>query len=196
MTKLSYLAAIATFTMAAGANASGITIGNGVAKRCQQAANSPDTGRQAVDACDQALTEQLLDRDDRAATLVNRGIIHLRRTSIDKAEADFDAALALDPTMADAWLNKAVLQVRYRRSADALPSVNKALQLKTKRPALAYYIRAMANEDTGKFAEAYRDLKLAIKLEPGWDAPAAELQRFKMGQLMGLYPRPADPKDD
>jgi len=183
MTNLSYLTAIATLTLATGAGASIITVGGGYAQSCYAAADAQDLRPQALDVCDRALSEQALTRSDHAATLVNRGIIHLRRASLTRADADFDAALAIDPALADAWLNKAILNVRYGRSAAALPLVNRALQLKTRRPALAYFVRAVANEDSGNVAAAYQDLQRARRLAPKWSEPIVELKRFKVRQL-------------
>ena len=60
------------------------------------------------------------------ATYVNRGIIYLLRARRRaRPIADFDAALTLDPTEPDAWLNKAVAHARYGKSADALPLVRR-----------------------------------------------------------------------
>jgi len=60
----------------------------------------------------------------------------------------------------------------------AAPLFDKALALKTSRPALAYYGRAMVNEDQGNVRQAYADLQRARELEPGWALPAQELKRY------------------
>ena len=180
MTKLFYLAA---FTMASAANASVMTVGGSHAQSCFEAADSRDLSRQAMDACDHALTQQPLTRQDRAATFVNRGIIHLGRTDLRRADADFDAALAIEPTQAEAWLNKAILHVQSGRSQMALSQAERALQLNTRRPALAYFVRALANEDGGNVAAAYRDFQRARALDPSWKDPAVELRRFRVRQL-------------
>jgi len=133
-----------------------------------------------METCDRAITEQGLMVEDRVATHVNRGILYLIRGKVKQAGADFDAALALDPTEPDAWLNKAVLVARYGKSTDAMPFVSKALELKTRRPALAYFVRAMALEDSGNISGAYQDLKKAQALEPRWHEPTAELARFQV----------------
>ena len=134
-----------------------------------------------MDACDKALTEQAITEDDRVATYVNRGILFMIRRKVSEANADFDAALALDPNEPEAWLNKAVVHARFGRPVDAMPLVQKALDLKTRRPALAYFVRAMGMEDSGNIAGAYRDLKRAEQLEPGWSEPKIELRRFRVG---------------
>jgi Flp pilus assembly protein TadD len=177
---MSSLALVALTAFPASVSASVLSVGSAYAHGCYQAAEDRDARRTAMDTCDRAMTEEGLMREDRVATHVNRGILHLIRGNIKLANADFDAALALDPTEADAWLNKGVLIARYGKSTDAMPYVTKALELKTRRPALAYFVRAMALEDSGNLAGAYSDLKRAQALEPKWSEPRAELTRFQV----------------
>lgn len=180
MMKMSPLALLALAAWPAAASASVITLGSGYAESCYRAAEARDAGKSAMDTCNRAMTEVGISEHDRVATHVNRGILYLIRTNVKEANADFDAALELDPTEPDAWLNKAVAHARFGRSTDALPYVAKALQLKTRRPALAYFIRAMALEDSGNLTGAYHDLKRAQALEPKWAEPTAELARFQV----------------
>ncbi|HVF36747.1 MAG TPA: tetratricopeptide repeat protein [Sphingomicrobium sp.] len=183
MTHPLHLAAAATIVFSVAANAAVITVGGGYAQSCSLAAGAQDAGRQAMDSCNRALTEEALTPEERVATLVNRGILHLRRVNLREANADFDAALRLDQAEPEAWLNKAIVHARFGNATNALPLVQKALQLKTRRPALAYFVRAMALEDSGNIPGAYRDLRRAQALEPGWKEPEIELRRFKVGQL-------------
>ena len=46
------------------------------------------------------------------------------------------------------------------------------------RPAVAYLIRGLANEQQGQLHAAYEDLQTARRLEPTWDEPAQQLQRY------------------
>lgn len=183
MRNLSQLAAVAAAALATSSHASVLTIGGGYAVSCFRSAEVQDARKSAVEACDRALTEQALTREDRVATFVNRGILHLRRKNVAAAGADFDTALRLDPRQPDAWLDKAIMIVRFGNSADALPLVAKAFEFGTTRPALAYFVRAVAYEDSGQIAAAYRDLQRARELAPEWQEPVIELKRFKVGQL-------------
>lgn len=180
--KISSLALMAIAALPAAATASVITVGAGFAESCYLAADSRNASKQSMDACNRALTEQALTPDDRVATHVNRAILYMIRKNVDEANADLDAALALDPNEAEAWLNKGVIHARFGKSTDALPYVTKALELKTRRPALAYFVRAMAYEDSGNVAGAYYDLKRAQALEPNWKEPEIELRRFRVRQ--------------
>ena len=183
MHSLSLFAVTSTLVLAVPAGAAVLTVGGGYAHSCYRAAETQATRGDALQSCNLALSEEALSPDDRVATHVNRGILLLRLARLSDANADFDSALAMDPKQAEAWLNKAVLNARYGRSADALPMVQKALEFNTKRPALAYFVRAMAHEDSGNIKAAYYDLQRARELDPKWAEPRIELRRFKVQQL-------------
>lgn len=178
--KLSPLVVVALASVPFAANASVLTVGGAYAFSCYQAADGNGATTASLNACNQALAEEALTAQDRAATHVNRGILLLRRANLERAESDFNDALKLNPREAEAYLNKAILNARYRKSADALPDVAKALENGTRRPAIAYFVRAMANEDSGKIAAAYQDYRRAQTLDPKWAEPAMELQRFQV----------------
>lgn len=180
MTKLSHLVILAIAAVPASAGAAVMTMGGGYAASCYQFAEGRDATLRAVDVCNRALSEQALAPDDRVATLVNRGILLLRRADVKSANADFDEALRMEPRQAEAWLNKAVAHARFGKSTDAMPMVAKALEYGTRKPALAYFVRAMANEDSGNIAAAYHDLQRARQLDPKWSEPRIELQRFQV----------------
>lgn len=175
-----FSAFLALGTSATAAQNSMSVIGDGFAHRCYVAAESTTANRTALEACDRALDEEPLTREDRVATHVNRGILYLRKAEVAKPRADFDRALALDPFEPDAWLNRAILTVKYGRREDALPMVEKAIELNSRRPALAYFVRGLLYEDQGNVRAAYRDFQRARELEPTWDQPATELARFQI----------------
>ena len=181
--KLSILIVAALAAVPGSATAAVLVVGGTYARSCYEAAEARMTNSHAVNSCHRALTEEALSAGDRVASYVNRGIVRMGRGDVASAESDFNAAIALDATEADAWLNKAILNARYGTTAAALPLAEKALELKTRRPALAYFVRAMAHEDSGNIPAAYRDLQRARQLEPNWAEPTIELKRFKVRQL-------------
>jgi Tfp pilus assembly protein PilF len=181
--RLSPLAVVAATIAAGPAAASVMTMGGGYAASCYAAAESRFATKQSIDECNLALAEEGLPVEDQVATLVNRGILYLRRHDVTRADADFDAALKIDPGQAEAWLNKAIVHTRFGKSTDALPHVTKALETGTRKPALAYFVRAMAYEDSGNLRAAYADLQRAHQLDPEWAEPTIELKRFKVRQL-------------
>ena len=170
--------AIALITTPAAASV--MTLGNGLARSCYLATEARQATFSSIDICSEALEDATLVRHDIAATHVNRGIIYLLRKEHDAAGKDFDQAIAIDPGQPEAWLNKAVLKMRQGRTAEALPLASRAVELNTTRPALAYFIRGIAQEAAGNVKAAYADLRRAQQLEPEWSYPTEELKRYSV----------------
>jgi tetratricopeptide (TPR) repeat protein len=151
------------------------------AEACFVAASQRRATADGERKCSAALASPALPPGLRAATLVNRGIIALDAGRIDGAVDDFDAAIALAPDNADAHINKGVALVRLEgREKEAVAVLTRALDLEPRRPELAYYHRAIANEALGKLRAAYEDYAIAAQLAPDWPEPAQQLQRFKV----------------
>ena len=154
-------------------------IGSGPAELCYQAA---DTGQSPLDYmsyCDQALAGSLSSAD-RAATLVNRGVLKLAINSIDGAAADFNSSLAINADLGEAYIDRGATLIARRHYAEALTDINKGLTLGTKEPHLAYYDRAMADEALGNLQAAYDDYRKAQELAPDFQKASDELKRFKI----------------
>lgn len=163
---------------AATAGAQIVSVGSSPAAACYQAAASHRADRAAIDVCNLAFTSSASARD-LVATHVNRGIIHRFRGDDASALRDFEAAMRLDPNEPEAYLNKGLLLLRMEgRDSDVISLADTALAKRTRKPALAYFARAMANEGLGNVSAAYNDYQRAAALDPKWQLPAAELQRF------------------
>ena len=67
----------------------------------------------AIATCDMALDTEVLARDDRGGTYINRGVMKLRRHLYEAAHLDFDAGIALIPKAGEAWVNPG-RHVRWR----------------------------------------------------------------------------------
>jgi len=181
MKGLSLALAMTLGLSAAPAIASIVTIGTPLAQDCFTWAERRDARPDALDTCTRALREPL-DLENRAATLVNRGVIRLIHNDLPGAEADFDAAIALRPNLSDAWLNKGFIRLRTGDGSAALPLLERALELRARRPALAYFARGIAHEQVGNVRAAYADLVRARDLEPGWSMPQQALARYSVVQ--------------
>jgi len=172
-------AAVATFAIPA--SAAVLVIGNSSARLCYEAADSnlvPTPA--ALGYCDSALTNDTLTTDDTVATHVNRGILLMRRHQIDNAIADFDTAMQLDPDQPEAYLNKGVALLQMENYGEALGLFNTAIARNTRRPEIAYYGRAIANETLGHVRAAYNDYRQASQISPNWREPQIELTRFRI----------------
>lgn len=166
------------FVSAPAARAGILTIGDGFARSCFEASETQSATPADIEVCDRAFSDQGLDQHDEVATHVNRGILFYLMGNLAAANNDYDAALALDPNQAEAWLNKGMAALKAGHDLAAAPMFDRALALKTARPALAYYGRAIVNEDAGNIRQAYFDLQRARTLEPGWALPGEELKRY------------------
>lgn len=157
------------------------TLGGPLAEGCYHAAESRTGDRLAVEGCTRALREEGLSREERAATYVNRGIVHMVRGRAANAEADFDAALAIDGDLAEAFLNKGFLRIRSGQGREAHALIQKGLDLGIEEKAVAWFGRGVAHEQMGDYAKAYRDFQRAQALAPDWDLPAEYLASYKVG---------------
>ena len=162
------------------AQAGRITIGSTLARSCYEAAESHRSDRNSIRTCDAALTEEALTEHDITGTHVNRGILWMLSGDLNQADRDYDRAILLDPNEAEAWLNKGINALKRGNHELALQFVDKALALRTRKPAVAYYMRGIAHEEAGNVRAAYADLQRAQQLDPEWPLPGVELQRYRV----------------
>ncbi len=179
---LATLAVLASATAAtSAARAENIAIAGNHANSCHEAAQNDHNPRSALRDCNSALNDLALAPAQRAATFVNRGIVQMRAHNVSAAIADYDAAIATEPATAEAWINKGIAFVELGgRDIEAAALLTEGLARNPARPALAYYQRAIAYETLGRVRDAYEDYARAAALEPAWEEPARQLQRFKV----------------
>ncbi|MEA3064553.1 MAG: hypothetical protein QOJ27_999 [Sphingomonadales bacterium] len=177
-----FLFAAAALLAASPAAGAVTVLGNSSARLCYEAAESHmSPSMTLIRTCDDAMRDEGLSGYDRVATLVNRGILKARLGNLDEAIVDYDAALRSDPNEAEAYLNKGFALLHLPDAArQARPMFDSALEKKTRRPELAYYGRAVANELSGEVRAAYDDYRQASRLDPKWQDPKADLARFQV----------------
>ena len=172
---------LAMVLAAAPAQASASVIGGGLGRECFLAAAAGRGTRGDIAICNRALTEEAMKTSDRAATLVNRGIVRMLGKDLTAAIADFDAALRLRPETAEAYVNKGIALVHLGgRDKDAVALLSEGIARGPSRPEVAYYIRGIANEQLGATREAFEDYSRAASLKPEWTEPGVQLQRFSV----------------
>lgn len=158
-----------------------VVLGSGSARMCYLAAES--RARPTADdmqRCDDAVAEEAADMTRLVSSHVNRGILRLRRGDTAGAMRDFDEATRLNPAEPEAYLNRGNLLLRDDQVAGAIAQFDSAIARQTRRPALAYYGRAIAYEESGNLRAAYNDYRRASQLAPGWEEPRVELARFRV----------------
>ncbi len=178
MRKLILMLAAAT-GLAIPAQASVSIVGSGLGRDCFLAAEFRRDTRTSLELCDRALDEGQLDRHDRAATYVNRGIIYIYARNMTMALRDFDQAIALEPDLAEAHVNRGIALLR-KGGADqeAIAALSRGLEMNPSKPEVAYYTRAVAYEIVGNLQGAYEDYMAAVAANPNWADPQEQLKRF------------------
>jgi tetratricopeptide (TPR) repeat protein len=172
------VAALAALAVGTGARAAVTVIGGGQAEACSKAALAGKTEPSFEKICTMALETEMLSARDRAGTYINRGVLKLRRLNFEAATKDFDAAIALQPAMGEAYINRGAAAIGEHRYAESLPDLNKAIALGVEEPAKVYFNRALAYEGLDDVKSAYFDYQKAVELSPEWQAPKDELVRF------------------
>ena len=154
-------------------------IGPGPANLCYEAADSGRASREGLMFCNEALAG-ILTTSDRAATFINRGVLELNLAKINAAQDDFNAGIAIDPDLAEGYVDRGATLIAQKRYADAIKDINKVIALVAKQPHIAYFDRAIADEALGNLQAAYDDYRQALTLAPNFTLASDELKRFKV----------------
>lgn len=157
--------------------------GSGLGRDCYLAAGTSRSGSAGLDVCNRALADEALNLADRAATLVNRGIVRMQAKDLTAAIVDFDSAIKAQPSTAEAYVNKGIALVHLGgHDRDAVALLTEGLSRNPARPEIAYYVRGIANEQLGATKDAYEDYSRAASLKPGWAEPVQQLERFSVSR--------------
>lgn len=160
------------------ANAAVTVLSSGTARVCYLAAENGLEPNDYIQVCNQALSGMLNVRD-RAATLVNRGILKMARFDGTGANSDFNRGLALKNDMAEGYVDRGASLIMLHRYQEALDDLNKGIAMGAQKPHVAYYDRGMANEALGNNDAAFDDYTQSAALDPKFEAPVDALKRFK-----------------
>jgi tetratricopeptide (TPR) repeat protein len=180
MKALASVLGAASLVLSFSASHAAVTVlGPGPAQECFEFAENGGDLHEGIARCSFALNTTL-PVSDRAATYVNRGVIHLGLHEDAEAMRDIDAGIALDPVLGDGYVDRGAALMSLGRYDEALTDLNKGIALNPNRPHIAYYDRAVVYEHNGDIRSAYRDYKKALELEPGFTLAAGELKRFRV----------------
>lgn len=182
LTLLAAVIALVAWAVATEALGSVTVLGAGQASACAQAALDGESSRNFEAVCTSALETEMLRPQDRAGTLVNRGVLKLRRGEWDAARIDFDDALRIQPDLGEAYVNRGAAQIGAGQFRAGLVDLDRGLALGVSEPEKAWFNRGVAEEALGDLAAAYADYRQARDLRPGWPAPLAELARFTVSR--------------
>jgi tetratricopeptide (TPR) repeat protein len=165
------------------ANAGVVVVNQDTGRKCylQTLADaSLENIRRGLAICSQAITDSSDDPHDRAAALVNRADIRLRVPDFPGVVSDADAAIALQPSLAEAYANRGAGLIGERKFNEALLALNKAVDLESSKSEIAYYNRAVAKEALGDVKGAYYDFKAANEINSQFTLASEQLARFQV----------------
>jgi tetratricopeptide (TPR) repeat protein len=164
---------------AAGSLCAQVTVlGGPLAVGCSQFAIAGYATPEAIEICTRALDNDILSSQDAAKTLVNRGVLQMRRGQLVAAERDFAAAESGMPQLAEIYINRGVSLIRQGKWRQALVQLDKGIALQPWEPHKAYFDRALVREALGDTAGARADFEKAAELKPDWLKPVTELRRY------------------
>ncbi len=129
------------FLAGGAAQATVSVMGDGPARECFQLATYSRPDESALKICKDALGSDLSKRD-RAATLINRGVIEMELDRMQSAQDDFNKGIAMMPDLGEGYLNRGAAFIGQKQFSEALEDLNKGLALGVSRPEIGYYDRA------------------------------------------------------
>lgn len=178
--------AVSLVTLSLPATAQVFVIGNGLGSECyQKAARKSNNFLDAETTCTKALREETMNKENRAKTYTNRGVLRMRDGRYDQALSDYAEALRLRPGLGEAWLNQGAAYIYKNDFGSALQSLNKSIDLGTNDLFAAYYNRGIARENTGDVEGAYYDFQKSLELKPEWPLAERQLNRFTVTPTSG-----------
>lgn len=169
-------------TIAGSAGAAVTVFGGGIARDCYIAVEKHSlTNAKTLEICDTALEQERLTLVNRAATLVNRGIVYMRDKRLERAMEDFNRALQLEPGLLEAKVNVGAALYGLERYDEAFAMLNEGVEAQNiDAKATAYYNRALIFERRGDVESAYNDYRKALQLVPEFTLAAKQLERFSV----------------
>lgn len=118
-----------------------------------------------VPAAQEALERSLRLGPRNAQAHALHGFVIAAENRISDAEAEFDAAIALDGSLANAWLGRGLCRIKLGHRGEGLEDLLTAAALEPNRAFLRSYL-GKAFADVGDDVHAEKELKLARNLDP------------------------------
>jgi tetratricopeptide (TPR) repeat protein len=126
--------------------------------------NNRKTADEALAACGRLLNDKS-EAKNQAMILRNRCGIYYTKTDYDRALADCNQALSIDPESAIGYNRRGLISYQTKRYDSAIADFTQALRLDASF-AYAYFNRALARRAKGDAGGADADQAEAIRLDP------------------------------
>ncbi|MGK0297377.1 MAG: tetratricopeptide (TPR) repeat protein [Gammaproteobacteria bacterium] len=136
------------------------------------------TSTKELENCNIALKQSALSFRDRAATLTNRGIIHMALMNYEMAIKDFSSALDIKPDFGEIHVNIGNVYFMDGVYDKAIEQYTSAIVKQTTKVHVAYINRGMAYEKQGDYENAELDYREAMTLLPDAALPQVRLEQL------------------
>jgi tetratricopeptide (TPR) repeat protein len=126
-----------------------------------------ETGEDAIAACTRRIESGEVKAHELAVMLDHRGLAVRRKGDIDRAIADFDEAIRLDPNFAEPVFRRAMVWAYNRNDVErALTDLDQAIVLDHSGSARAFFQRGLLHSRKGDADHAIADFEATIRLDP------------------------------
>lgn len=119
----------------------------------------------AIAACTRVINDKRESKGNRADAYYNRGYSYTDLEQYDRAIADFNQVLKIDPKDVDAFIERAYAYARKGQFDQAMADYNRAIRVKPDEVD-SYHQRAAVFAAKGDFTAAIDDYTQQIKLDP------------------------------
>ena len=152
------------------------------AKNCYMAATIAAqmhyASQEDIKVCTYALENISLHTIDKAATLINRGIIYVALEEYEQAIKDYDKAYWINPDIAEIHVNRGNMLFMSRVFDQAVTEYTRAIELDFSKRYIAHYNRGLTYEKMGKLDKAEADYRRALELMPDLKRAKSKLDRI------------------
>lgn len=155
-------------------------IGSSFGRDCYLSATTGGASEEDIHTCRKALAIERLGDRDRAATLVNLGIILTHASRHDEAISSFDAAEKINPQLTEAMINRGNSYIHQREFGLAIEEYDRSLALGTSRRAEAFANRGLAHEYVADYPRAAMDYACALAHREGFPKVDRGLGRVRV----------------
>jgi tetratricopeptide (TPR) repeat protein len=107
-------------------------------------------------------------------------VLRLALNETDAALDDFSNGLVVDASLGEGYVDRGAALIDKKLYGEAIKDIDKGLAMGARRPALAWYDRAIADEGLGNIPAAYKDYRQALVAQPDLTLASEELKRFKV----------------
>jgi hypothetical protein len=136
-------------------------------RQLDHCANKDDSFAPAlrIEGCTATIKQAAGTGENLSWAFYNRGIAYAKKGDLDRAIADFDQALRLDPDSTFALNNRGAAYARKGQYSEAIADFNEAIRLDPQ-SATAYNNRGTAYAKLGEYERALEDFEQAVRLDP------------------------------